>query len=347
MGARYVGWKGVVAVFHRGYWLVASLYLVLDAQLSAFQLVVIGTAQGLISVVAEVPAGVLADTFSRKWSLVAAQVLMGSAMAVTGLVTTFPALVATQMAWGVAWTLVSGLVTIALGGWIAARFPERTFTPVPAARWRASVAILRRGVELSRRDRVVLTVFASTFLVNGAGEAFGRLYTKQLVVLGFPAEPDPMVWYTALGLVVLLLGAAALRLVEARIERPGSAPVIYGAACGLGALGVTVLAVAPDAASATVGILLVGGLSMTVTRAVATIWLNRRTSSDVRATVHSLLAQAEYSGEIVCGFGLAVVARSTTISTALLGAAVLMIVAALLVTRPLGDPIPGETATRV
>ncbi len=93
------------AVFHRGYWLVASLYLVIDAHLSPFQLVTIGVAQGVVALLCEVPAGVVADTVSRKWSLVFAHALMGAALVITGMVTAFPALVATQMMWGIAWTL--------------------------------------------------------------------------------------------------------------------------------------------------------------------------------------------------------------------------------------------------
>jgi MFS family permease len=56
----------------------------------------------------EVPAGVLADSFSRRWSLVLSHLLMGAAMLVTGLVVSFPALVATQMLWGVSWCFASG-----------------------------------------------------------------------------------------------------------------------------------------------------------------------------------------------------------------------------------------------
>jgi hypothetical protein len=76
--------------------------------LSPFQLVFLGTAQGITSLVFEVPTGVVADTLSRKWSLVISSVLMGSSMVATGLVTAFPALVMTQMAWGIAWTFASG-----------------------------------------------------------------------------------------------------------------------------------------------------------------------------------------------------------------------------------------------
>jgi hypothetical protein len=66
------------AVFHRGYWLVTSLYLVVDANLSAFQLLFIGTAQGLTALAFEIPTGVMADTISRKWSIVMAQLVMGT-----------------------------------------------------------------------------------------------------------------------------------------------------------------------------------------------------------------------------------------------------------------------------
>jgi len=58
------------AVFHHGYWLVTSLYLVVEANLSPLQLVFIGTAQGLTALASEVPTGVMADTISRKWSVV-------------------------------------------------------------------------------------------------------------------------------------------------------------------------------------------------------------------------------------------------------------------------------------
>jgi MFS-type transporter involved in bile tolerance (Atg22 family) len=71
---------------HRGWWLVTSVYLVVDAHLSASELVLVGVAQSLVALVFEVPAGVVADTISRKWSLVVSHALMGTAMIATGLV---------------------------------------------------------------------------------------------------------------------------------------------------------------------------------------------------------------------------------------------------------------------
>lgn len=134
VAAIFLRWSGLRAALHRGYWLVTSLYLVLDAGLSPAQLVLIGVAQGAVSLIFEVPAGVIADTISRKWSLVIFHIIVGISMVATGLVTSFPALVATQMLWGIAWTFASG-ADIA---WVTDELdrPERT-APVLAAqaRW--------------------------------------------------------------------------------------------------------------------------------------------------------------------------------------------------------------------
>ncbi len=96
------------SVLHRGWWLVTSLYLVTSAGLTPSQLIYIGVGQGIVSLLFEVPAGVIADTISRKWSLIISHALMGTAMLATGLVKDFPILMATQMLWGIAWTFSSG-----------------------------------------------------------------------------------------------------------------------------------------------------------------------------------------------------------------------------------------------
>jgi hypothetical protein len=193
--------------------------------------------------------------------------------------------------------------------------------------------VFRQGVDLARRDHQILLVFAATILVNGAAEAFDRLFPKRLVELGLPEVPDPIVWLTALGLVTLALGAVALRIVEARIDGVGVARRVYAVACFIGALGLAVLALAPDDLTGMAGVLLVNGIAWTVTRRVSVIWVNRRTTSDVRATVQSFLAQVEYFGEIFLGVGLGILAQATSIATAMTGACVLVAGAGVLVAR--------------
>jgi hypothetical protein len=375
------------AAFARGWWLATSLYLVVVADLTPFQLVFLGTAQGMIAVVAEVPAGVLADTVSRKWSIVAAQVLSGAGMVATGLVTEFPALVATQMLWGLGWTFSSGAdvawlsdelddsgrvsrvltasarwegiggfagtiafgalawatslelailgggaMMLALGGYVALRFPEQRFVRTREKRWQASLAIFHRGVSLARHDRQIMAVLLATVLIHGAAEG-GRLYPRHLVDLGFPGSVDPIAWLTALGLATLALGALVLRVVESHIDGAGVARRVYVLASLAGTAGLVVFAAAPDAITGMAGLLLVGGIAMSVTRAVGVIWVNRRVTSNVRATVQSFLAQAEYSGEIVLGFGLALLAGAAGIEFAILASGALFAIAAILVLR--------------
>lgn len=384
----FVRWMALRAVLHRGYWLVTSLYLVVDAQLSAFQLVFLGTAQGIISFVVEVPAGVVADTFSRKWALVIAQTLVGISMVLTGLVTAFPVLVATQMLWGVGWAfasgadiawvtdelgrpdriarvltasarweqigavgglvgfgllaliidrgttmVVAGVAMVVLGLYVLLRFTEHGFTPTRARRWRRSATIFQSGVTLARRDREILLILLATVLVNGAAEGYGRLYFRRLVELGFPSQADPLVWFTGLGIIAFAAGALALRVVEARIDGVGVARRLYAAACFVGALGTLTLAAAPNYLVGSAGVLLMGGVALTVTRAVGSIWINRRTTSDVRATMTSMLAQAEYGGEILVGVALGLLAQATTLPIAFTCAAALIAGAGLLVVR--------------
>lgn len=226
--------------------------------------------------------------------------------------------------------VAAGAGMAVLGLLVAARFPEGNFTPVRQRRWSASLAIFRRGVTLAHRDREVLVMLSATLLINGAG-VITWLFPRQLVDLGFPREL--VLWYTALGVVSFAVGIVALRVVEARIEDAGAARRSYAIACATGVLGLVVLAYAPDALAGGAGVLLAQGIAFSVTRAVSVIWVNRRTTSDVRTTMHSFLSQAESAGEITGGFALAALARAAGISVTLLTSAAVIGVTGVLVAR--------------
>lgn len=383
----FIRWTWMRAVLHNGWWLVTSVYLVVDAGLSPAQLVLIGSVQSAFALVFEVPAGVIADTISRKWSLVISQVLMGTAMLATGLFESFPALLATQVLWGISWTFASGsdvalitdelesadinlvlaraaraqltgaatgLVLLGLLAWatrrdltivvagaamaslalyVAFRFTEHNFVPTRTARWSASWSTFRRGVTLVRRSRAILLIFAATFLVNGASDAAGRLTQKQLLDLGLPSAPDPIVWFTALGVTGLVVGAVVLRLVTRRISGAHAA-TDYALAALVGVLAMLLLAFAWDPALGAIAVVLLNGIVTPLTRVISTIWVNTRTTADIRATTHSFLAQLEYLGEIVCGVTISAIARLTTLPLALTACAVLFAATAVLMRRP-------------
>jgi hypothetical protein len=216
--------------------------------------------------------------------------------------------------------VVSGCWMISVGIVIVGRWPESRHPghEVPRA---APVAVVRDSIAIARADRIIALVLASTLLVNGGAEGFGRLFERRLIALGMPSAPEPIVWFAVLALVAAALGAAVLRIVEARIAGVGVASRAYVAACGIAAFGLVVFAHAPNAASAVAGALLVRGLGFPTVRVAATIMVNRRTPSASRATVHSMLSQAENLGEIVCGIGLAITAAASATITLVASAA--------------------------
>ena len=383
--AAFLRWTWWRAALHRGWWLATGVYLVVDAQLSPSQLVLIGVAQAVTALIFEVPAGVVADTISRKWSLVVSHMLMGTAMIATGLVTDFGPLVATQMLWGLSWNfasgadvawitdeldeparisgvlvlsgraqltgaaaglagigalasltqrstamVVAGAAMLLLGLYVVLRFREQRFVPTYTRRWSASWSILVRGFSLVRRSRAILALFAATFLVNGAATS-GRLQTRRLVDIGFPS--DPLVWFTALGILTLLVGAIAFRVVARQIENVQTTLRGYVLACAIGAAGLICLAAAPEKVSGSAAVLLVAGIAVPLTRTLGTIWVNQQTVGDVRATVHSLLAQAEYLGAIVWGLAVSVVARIAGLSLALVACGALFAITIFLIQR--------------
>lgn len=201
-----------------------------------------------------------------------------------------------------------------LGVFVAVRFTEDNFTRAHGQRRSAALSIFRRGVWLARRDREILLVLTAAMIINGAGMV-SWLFPRQLVDLGFPA--DPVLWYTAIGTASFAAGAVALRLVERGIDRTATARRTYALACCAGAAGLILLTRAPNAIVGGLGVVLVSGVAFNVSRAVSVIWVNRRSTSDVRATMHSFLSQAETVGEIAGGAGLAVLARTSGISLTL------------------------------
>jgi predicted MFS family arabinose efflux permease len=97
--------------------------------------------------------------------------------------------------------------------------------------------------------------------------------------------------------------------------------------------GLVVLAIAPGEKIGFIGALMVAGVAWTVLRTVDVVWVNQRSTSDVRATVQSFLGQCESFGEVVGGVALGIVAERAGIPPALLCSTGLIGLALVLVLR--------------
>jgi MFS transporter, DHA3 family, tetracycline resistance protein len=142
-----------------------SLYVVRDARLDPFQLVIVGAALEGSAFVCEVPTGIVADVFSRRLSALVGTVLFGVGPVVFGLFPSFAGILAGQVLFGVGYTFISG----ALEAWLADEVGEEPAARIypRAAQWRQSAAVagILAGAGLGLLDH------RTPFIVGGAGYA--------------------------------------------------------------------------------------------------------------------------------------------------------------------------------
>jgi DHA3 family tetracycline resistance protein-like MFS transporter len=90
---------------------VTGVYFVSTLGLSPFELVLVGTVMELSIFVFEVPTGVVADTYSRRLSVVIGWAVMGAGMVLVGSVHAYLAVLAGYAVWGLGYTFTSGAYT--------------------------------------------------------------------------------------------------------------------------------------------------------------------------------------------------------------------------------------------
>ena len=99
---------GLNVVLRMPTWVVMAVYLVRELHLSPLQLVLMGTAMEAAVFLFEVPTGVVADTYSRRLSLIIGYLGMGAAWVAVGLVSAPWLIIALWALWGLAYTFTSG-----------------------------------------------------------------------------------------------------------------------------------------------------------------------------------------------------------------------------------------------
>jgi len=108
---------------------LSSIYRIRDVGLGPFELVLVGTVLEATVLLTELPTGVVADTISRRLSVLVGTVLIGLGFMLEGLVPVFASVLAAQMVWGLGASFESG----ALEAWLSDEIGEA----------RANLAFLR------------------------------------------------------------------------------------------------------------------------------------------------------------------------------------------------------------
>jgi len=106
---------------------VASLYEAKVALLAGWQLVLVGTAVEATILLFEIPTGVLADTYSRRLSVILGFGLMGVGFLIEGSFPLFLPILAAQFVWGIGYTFTSGATQAWLSDEIGEARANRAF----------------------------------------------------------------------------------------------------------------------------------------------------------------------------------------------------------------------------
>ena len=94
---------------------LTNIYYVTEVGMSPLQLVLCGTAMELAIFLFEIPTGVVADTVSRRLSIIVSFAVIGLAAVLFGVLTSAPLIIAAYALWGIGYTFQSG----AYEAWIA------------------------------------------------------------------------------------------------------------------------------------------------------------------------------------------------------------------------------------
>lgn len=107
--------QGWTAFFFALIFTVSSVYRIQTIHLDPFQMVFTGTVLEATCFLFEIPTGVVADTFSRRLSVIIGLGLMGVGFSLEGYIPLFAAVLAGQVVSGIGYTFISG----ATDAWIA------------------------------------------------------------------------------------------------------------------------------------------------------------------------------------------------------------------------------------
>jgi MFS transporter, DHA3 family, tetracycline resistance protein len=240
--------------------------------------------------------------------------------------------------------LVGGTLWLVAGLGLAIALPERHFTRIAD---RTGFGAMRdqviAGTAVVRRRPVLVRLLAATVLIGMTAEGLDRLGQAHFLAdLAFPAVGTPVLWFGAFGVLAMLGSIGLSEMVRHRVDAvdpAAAAHLLVGFEAGA-AIAVAVFALAGDFWLAAAAYLTIGMLRA-ATGPLFSTWLVGQTEPATRATVFSLVGQADAAGQLTGGLPVGYVGSWLGIRAALLSVSLLLVPAVGLLYRALGrQPAP-------
>lgn len=229
--------------------------------------------------------------------------------------------------------ILAGIGMFALTAVLYAIMPERHMHVTPRderSTFGHALATTREGFRLARSRPVVKALIAISLIFGLASEAFDRLNTASVIDrFDFPTvfgTDSPVIWFGISGVVSTCLGLAASEIFKRRNPESLGAGVparllAITAAIQVGAI--VVFALGGNLWLA-FGMLWLRSVLGAISGPVEAAWLNRNLESTSRATVISMVGQANAIGQVAGGPALGWVGNTVSVRAALLGSALVL-----------------------
>ena len=350
------------------------VYQVQDVGLTPFQLVAVGTVLEVAYLLAQLPTGLAADRHGRKPAIVAGTLLLGAGIAVQAVPVLTATLIGTavyavgaafvdgaEQAWiagelgderagpafgrGAQVGQVAVLAGLGVGALVGVRAPAAPLL-TGAACWVVLAAVqavvmretaftpVRSGPR-TRRPRLspaAIYVVAAVFVLGLGSEGWDRLGPARL--LAFPQVG--VLTIGALGAASMLGAAGLTELLRRNLDGPRAGRLLLAVECvRLPTMAAFALAGSLRLAAAT---WLLAGLLRSAAAPLLETWLVAVTEPATRATVLSVVGQADSAGQILGGPPVGLLGSRTSVPVALLATALVGLPALALLRRARNCP---------
>jgi DHA3 family tetracycline resistance protein-like MFS transporter len=340
----------------------SSVYLVTVAGLDPLQLVLVGTSLEVSVLLFEIPTGVVADTFSRRWSVIIGVFVIGIGFSLMGLLPFFLPVLLAQVFWGLGFTFTSG----ALQAWISDEIGEENAAPaflrgmqigslgaltgtvIAAGLGNIALQIpIFSGARMVKLRPALISILLIGFFFGLYSEGYDRMWVAHILERFSLPELGALksvTWFAIIRTASMLLNAVAAELVRRGLDMSKTRRLAGLMAINSAGIVICLAALALGRwFGLSVALVLVISILRNVNEPLYTAWVNHRLDSSVRATVISMSSQVDALGQIAGGPFVGLIARQSSIQSGLLTSAGLL--APILILFGLQLAGKGEEAT--